>query len=177
MRRRLFFDSARLAATATAVALAAAAAGCAGYRLGSSLPPGIRSVHVPTALNQTGEPLIENEITRALISEIQRDGALRAAPLESADAVLTVTLRRHDFSPIAYQRATRSEPDEYRLTLEASFTLTRADGDAILAEASSARGEGVARLAGDFGAAKRAALPEAARDLARDVVRRLVEHW
>lgn len=175
MTLRRFHNIARRAIAV--VALAAAAGGCAGYRLGSSLPPGVRSVHVPTVINQTGEPLIEIEVTRALIAEIQRDGALRAAPIESADAVLSVTVHRHDFSPIAYQRETRSEPDEYRLTLEASLTLTRSGGDAVLAESPSARGEGTARLAGDFGAAKRAALPEAARDLARDVVRRLVEYW
>ena len=34
------------------------AAGCANYRLGSTLPPDVRTVYMPTCLNQTDEPLL-----------------------------------------------------------------------------------------------------------------------
>lgn len=151
--------------------------GCAGYRVGSQLPPNVRRLYIPTVENLTGEPLIENEITRALIAEIQRDGSLQIAPSERADAVLRMRVRRFDLAPIAYRQRLRSEPDEYRLTLEASFVVTRADSDAVVAEHPAARGEGTALRTADFSAAKRAALPIAARDLARDVTRKLVENW
>jgi len=166
------------AAAVVALALAAAlTAGCAGYRVGSQLPPNVRRLYIPTVENLTGEPLIEDEITRALIAEIQRDGALRIAPAEQADAVLRMRVRRFDLAPIAYRQGLRSEPDEYRLTLEASFVVTRAGSDAVVVEHPAARGEGTAMRTPDFSAAKRVALPIAARDLARDVARKLVENW
>jgi len=161
----------------TLVLAAAFTAGCAGYRVGSQLPPNVRRLHVPTVENLTGEPMIEQEVTRALIAEIQRDGALRIAPADQADAVLRMRVRRFDLAPIAYRRGLRSEPDEYRLTLEASFIVTRAGSDAVVAEHPFARGEGTALRTADFSAAKRSALPIAARDLARDVARKLVENW
>lgn len=156
---------------------AALLAGCAGYRVGSQLPPDVRALHVPTVENVSGEPLIENEITRALIAEIQRDGALRVAPADRADAILRVRVHRYDLAPIAYRRQARSEPDEYRLTVEASFVVVRKDGETVVTEHPSARGEGTALRTADFGAAKRLALPLAARDLARDIVGKLVENW
>jgi hypothetical protein len=157
--------------------LVAVLPGCAGYRLGSMLPPGIRSVSVPIAENRTSEPMIENEITRAIIAEIQRDGSLRLLPSNEADAELRVTIRHHEMTPITFRTDTRSEPDEYRLRVEAEFQLVRTGSDEIIAEHPAAVGESTVRLAGNFGFAKQVALPEAARDLARDIVRKLVEYW
>ncbi len=171
--------SKRLACIAMALgpALMIGGGGCAGYRLGSMLPPGVRSVSVPVAVNQTGEPMIENEITRAVIAEIQRDGSLRIAPAGESDAELRITIRGHELSPIAFRSHARSEPDEYRLQLSATFALVRSGSDIVIAEHPGAIGESTVRLAGNFAAAKHEALPAAARDLARDIVRKLVENW
>ena len=49
--------------------------GCTGYRLGSMLPPEIKTVYVPTFANQTTEPLLEMEATDAVIVEFQQDGS------------------------------------------------------------------------------------------------------
>ena len=62
---------------AASMALAVALTGCAGYRLGTMLPPDIQSVAVPTFINRTSEPLLESETTRAAIREFQQDGSLR----------------------------------------------------------------------------------------------------
>ena len=43
------------------IALVPLLGGCLGYRLGTTLPPGIRSLHVPTFVNLTGEPGLESE--------------------------------------------------------------------------------------------------------------------
>ena len=45
--------------------LAAILPACVGYRLGSMLPADIKTVYVDPVINQTDEPLIEVETTRA----------------------------------------------------------------------------------------------------------------
>lgn len=57
----------------TALGLMCALSGCAGYKLGSNLPPGILSVAVPVFVNQTGQPSLETITTGAVIEEFQKD--------------------------------------------------------------------------------------------------------
>ena len=151
--------------------------GCAGYRLGSMLPDDIKTVHVPTILNQSGEPLVENDVTRAIIGQIQRDGSLRIAREDEADSILVVTLRSYDIAPLSFTRATRTQANEYRITLAGSMMLLRPNRQDVIIEAPIVRGDTDFPFGGDMTSAKRQALPDAARDFARDVVRKVVEAW
>ena len=55
--------------------------GCTSYRLGSMLPPGVKTVYVPTFVNETSEPFIEVDATRATIQALQNAaGTAAAAP-------------------------------------------------------------------------------------------------
>ena len=65
--------------TLAAALLLLLSAGCANYRLGSMLPADLKTVYVPTRKNETAEPLIEQDVTRAILSQIQMDGSLRVA--------------------------------------------------------------------------------------------------
>ena len=58
--------------------------GCAGYRLGSMLPPDIKLVHVPTFINKTSEPQLEIATTRFALQEFQTDGSLKLSSAEEA---------------------------------------------------------------------------------------------
>ena len=69
----------RLFALSVAALLLLPAAGCVNYRLGSMLPPDVATVYMPTCVNKTSEPLIEQDVTREILSEIQMDGSLRVA--------------------------------------------------------------------------------------------------
>ena len=66
-------------------------AGCVGYRLGTTLPPGVKSVYVPSFINETEEPQVDTVATQAAIREFQRDGTVELADAETADAELLVT--------------------------------------------------------------------------------------
>lgn len=151
--------------------------GCMDYQLGSMLPPGIRTVYIPTIVNKTGEPLLEAEATRALIERIQMDGSLRLAHEGSADALLHVTLRTYTMQGISFERGPTGRPNEYRVRLTASLSLVNVQTGEILAEHPSARGEATVESGGNVSAARRNAVPDAAEDLARDIVRRIVEYW
>jgi hypothetical protein len=150
--------------------------GCAGYRLGSSLPPGIDVVHVPVFLNQTDEPLLEVITTRAAVAEFQRDGTLIVGQEGQSDVTLSVQLTDFSMDPLRYERDTDTSVEEYRMTITASLQLQETRSGNILAQ-SVVIGEADFILSGDISSAKRANLPEAAEDLAARIVRASIEFW
>jgi len=151
--------------------------GCVlGYRLGAALPPDIRTIHVNTFANRCGEPLIENEITRAVVSGFLQDGALRIDVPETADSILEGSVTGFALEPLRYDQDDSRTPNEYRLVLKAQVVFFRRDGEKILLE-RTLRGESTFELEGDLTSAKAEALPAAAADLAHDIVEAVVEYW
>ena len=161
------------------LALAAACmfSGCAGYSVGSMLPGNIKTVFVPNLTNQTGEPDIENMATDALIEEFQKDGTLDIAGPENADAVLVVTLTSVELKPLQYSKTKSTEVSEYRLTLFANMKLKERVTGKTLVEYTRVSGKTSFELLGDFATAKEEAIPDASKDLAHQIVTRMVEAW
>ncbi len=150
--------------------------GCIGYRLGSTLPPGIESVHVPIFLNETTEPLLETQTTGATIQELQKDGTLRVRDKSGADALLEVTLTRFTLEPLRYERDSAKTTNEYRMRIRAKLIFKRLSDGSVMSE-RTVEGEATFEPSGSLTAAKREALPEASRDLAHDIVESIVEYW
>jgi len=150
--------------------------GCVGYRFGSTLPPGINSVHVPTFHNRTNEPLLETQTTGATKQELQKEGSLRVTGKSNADAVLEVTLTRFILEPLRYERDRAKTTDEYRMRIRAELIFKRLRDGHVLSK-RTVEGEATFDPAGSLTSAKRAALPVAARDLAHDIVESVVEYW
>lgn len=159
------------------IALALVGSGCAGYKLGSTLPPDIKTVYVPVVKNETSEPLIENDTTRDIITAIQRDGALKVVPADQADAVLNVSLKRFLLTPIAYDVRNTDTPDEYRLVIAASFVMYRRATGQVIVEHPSVQGETTVRVFGDISTSKRSGLRNATQDLAREISDKMLEAW
>ena len=153
-------------------------AGCSGYRLGSSLPPGLRSIHVPSFENKTGEPDIEATATSAAVLEFQKDGTLRVArAVEEADLVLKVTLVAVSMEPLRYSKDRVASPTQYRLLLVANAVLTERATGALRGEFRRLSGKTTFDSGGDLPGAKRQAIPLAAKDLAHKVVEAVAEAW
>jgi len=150
--------------------------GCAGYRIGSTLPPGISVVNVPTFENQTSEPRLEIETTQATISEIQRDGTLSVSDFDKSDVILNVVLTGFRLEPLRYDPNRTTTTREYRLTITADLKLTYRRTKEVLTQAT-VQGEADFTPTGDLSSAKREALPIAATDLAHDIVESIVEYW
>ena len=167
----------RLRAAFAAALLLLLAAGCANYRLGSMLPKDIRTVYVPTCRNQTTEPLIEQDVTRAILSQIQMDGSLRVASEADADVVLEVTLNRFWLDPVAYEAGRSSTANQYRMSNKASFVLRRRADNSVVVDAPSVVGWYDFDFAGDMTSSKNIALRPAADDLGRRIVNRIVQYW
>jgi len=164
-----------------AIAAAAVAttflSGCFGYQLGSALPSDIKTVHVPTFVNKCGEPLVENETTRAAVKEFQNDGTLRPTGAEQADAVVEVTLTGFVLEPLRYEKSNPKLANEYRLKLNGDMVFRRAASTNNILVRCKVAGETTFVLTGDLPIAKQIALPNASKDLARKIVGAVVEYW
>jgi outer membrane lipopolysaccharide assembly protein LptE/RlpB len=157
-------------------ALALMLSGCAGYRVGSTLDPSIRTVSL-SIINETDEPSIEVAVMKALRAELQLDGRLEVRSQDEADAMLTVRLSGFDLQALAYNRRQGTRAEEYRMTLSGSVVLSNAETDEVIFENPKVQGEGDFPYAADLTTTKRGVLPEAAQDLARKVVSTVVTAW
>lgn len=157
------------------VAMSLTSLGCLGYRLGSSLPPGVTSIYIPTFLNSTGEPQLEAEATVAAMQEFQKDGSLYLETSALADATLSVTLTDLTLEPVLYDKQNLKFAKEYRLKIKADFALVRKNGELI--QNGTVSGETVFDAGSDLPSARRAALPLASADLAHQIVKTVVEYW
>jgi len=157
--------------------LAVLLAGCAGYRLGTTLPAEIKTIYVPTFLNKTDEPEVENVTTRAARQEFQNDGTLRIVDAaERADLVLDTTLTAFTLEPVRYSRTDDQATQEYRLTLTAQIVAHRRKTGTTLVQ-RTVQGETTFVFNGDLASAKLTALPNAAADLAHKIVAGVTESW
>jgi len=141
------------------------------------LPSDLQTVHVQTVINKSSEPLIETDITQALISGIQRDGSLKVVPAEQADAILSVILNDYELEPLAYRKDVRAAANQYRINLTASMDLRRRQNNLVVVEAPRVTGQAVFDVTGDLSSSKLNRNPDAAEDLAKNIVQRMVESW
>ncbi len=158
------------------VAVVTVAGGCLGYRVGTTLPEDLRVIHLTPFVNRTGEPAIEVAATAAAADEFRRDGTVRMADAGSADALVQVTLAVHRLYPLRYRRDRSKTAREYRMELVADIQMTRVrTGDVLLKK--RVVGDATFLVEGDLVSAKRGALPNATRDLAREMVESVVDYW
>ena len=111
----------------------AALTGC-GYHLtghSTSLPPGIKRIGVPTFVNKTDRPELEQRITAYVISQFLTRGRYEIVPTEEeVDAVLRGEILTFVLNPVAINelgRATR-----YEILINARTTLVQTSDDKIL---------------------------------------------
>lgn len=167
-----------LAAMITATCAALPWSGCIGYKLGSNLPGNVKTLHIPVFKNTTAEPLIEADITRGVVSAIQRDATFTVVRTgQPADAELKVTLKRFLMAPVAYDSSRNTRADTYRMTIVASYQLVQSSTGKILSQHGSVHGQSLVPIVGDMTSSKLAAMPTASQELARDIVDKITETW
>ncbi|MDD5706059.1 MAG: LptE family protein [Kiritimatiellae bacterium] len=165
----------RLAALPLLAALLAVA-GCASYRVGTTLPPGLRTISVDTFLNRTGEPLIETEVTRATLQELQREGQLELVGKDDAAIRLVGTVVSYRLEPMRYERDRPRTVREYRVVIRAAIKATQRAGNKTIVD-TVVQGDATLPAGGDLISARRSAMPEAARQLAHEIVNAVVSAW
>ena len=115
--------------------LVSAAARC-GYHLvghSSTLPTGIQSVGIPTFVNRTNRPELEQRVTEHVIDEFTTRGRVHILPgEEGAQAVLRGEIMSYTVTPVVISeqgRATR-----YEIMITSHVTLSETTTDKVLWE-------------------------------------------
>jgi hypothetical protein len=154
--------------------------GCANYKLGTTLSDDLRDVYIPNVKNESGQPGVEIEVTKAIIKEIQREGTLRIVPEERASTRLDVIVVAYRQDSIRYNSRNNDLPEEYRMVLRASSTFTNLNADdpekAVIAQNVSEGDETFLRGT-DTITARQRGLPKAAAELAEQIVEDCVSAW
>ena len=107
--------------------------GC-GYHLvgrSSALPTGLQSIGIPTFVNRTNRPELEQRVTEHVIDEFTTRGRVRIVPSEEgAQAVLRGEILSYTVTPVIISeqgRATR-----YEIMITATVTLSETTTDRVL---------------------------------------------
>ena len=105
------------------LALSIGTAAC-GYRMsgtGVLVPQGVRSIAVPAFINNTNEPYVDVEITRAVVNEFIADGRLQVKDVEVAELALRGTVSRFEVTALSYSPETIVQQYKVRLVVDAQL--------------------------------------------------------
>lgn len=147
---------------------------CATYQLGNTPKGGglqdVRVIYVPTAVNETDETAVPGPVTNALLQEIDRDGTFRHARKDESDAILEVTVKKIERSPI------QQSVEQYLTTLQYQLTLTLEYRVYSMKDKKEVIGKTIVSgyttffVQGDQTESQRQALPLAAQNAAQNLV-------
>ena len=153
-----------------------------GYRftsVGGLVPEDARTIAIPTFMNGTGEPYVDVEVTKAVVSEFLTDGRLKVVSAETADLVLKGKVTKFDMTPSAY--TVDNYVQSYTVSLGVNVTVEDVRTHKIIWQETgvgSVFNAGYNVSIGDITAtkiAKEAALKSASRDVASTLRSRLLE--
>ena len=150
--------------------------GCTGYRLGTTLPPNLQSVFVPTFTNTSAEPQVEIPATSDTVNEFMRDGTMTVSDARNASTTVHGSIIKYELVPVRYDRDDAKATEEYRMIITATIRFVQNDTGKVLME-TTVKGDTTFPVGGDLPSAKRAALPDASRSLARKVVGAVITYW
>ena len=95
-------------------------AGCGIYSFRGNLPPHIRSIAVPTVVNQTSEFAATDVATETVTNLFVKENILRVTDVDHADSNLQITITRVTDRPSAYTGGDAAETvEEWRLDVTA----------------------------------------------------------
>jgi len=95
-----------------------------GYRVtgtGLLIPEGTKTIAVPGFINNTNEPYIDLDLTKAVVDEFIADGRLRVADVESADIVLRGKVVKYEVTALSFTADTFVQQYRVRLVVDASL--------------------------------------------------------
>lgn len=160
-----------------ALALALALGGC-GYALRGNLPEDIKTVAVPVFRNRTGEPAVENLLTRAVIEAFSTNGRLRVVAAAAADSILEADVVGYQLESIAFDP--RANIRQYRLLVTLNVRFRDVRRNTILFQRDGFQEKADFRVLGAVSeniSREESALRAAAVDIARAVVSLAVERF
>lgn len=154
--------------------------GCGGYRLGNisgQEVQGVKSVWVPMAKNQSYTPELQATVTGAVVRRFDNDGTLETLNSDHADSQLDITITEVKMDPVRSTQSNVLITAQYQVQIWAKATfINRRTGRTVFKDESFS-GTTTYYVAQDMQEGKRQALPQAAEDLAYNIVKRITEGW
>jgi hypothetical protein len=95
-----------------------------GYRLsgtGLLIPEGTKTIAVPGFINNTNEPYVDLDVTKAVTDEFIADGRLRVADVESADLVLRGKIVKFEVTALSFTADSFVQQYRVHLVVDASL--------------------------------------------------------
>lgn len=158
-------------------ALAGLSAGC-GYSLRGNLPDHIQTVAVPVFANKTGEPAVEDALTRAVVQAFSTNGRLRVVTPEQADAILEGEIIGYDIQALAFDAQANAR--QYRLIVTLNLRFRDVRRNTVLFEQARVQEKADFRVLGAASqtiSREESALGAAAVDIARAIVSLAVDRF
>jgi len=130
----------------------------------------IRILYVPTAVNETDETAVPGPVTNAILQEIDRDGTFRHARKDEADAILEVTVKKIERTPIQQSTEQYLTTVQYQLTVALDYRLYSMKDKKEVIGKTMVSGYTTFFVQGDQTESQRQALPLAAQNAAQNLV-------
>ena len=151
--------------------LAVALCGCAGYQLGPSngLEARSQSVYVEPFVNDTLQPRLEDEFTRAVRRGLQREGTYRLGHKADSDIVVKGVITSYSRQGLSYDPGDLVRVTTYNLVAVTTITAYERDtGRKILEQ--DVPGNTQVTSGSDLASGERQATPLLAENMAKRVV-------
>ena len=146
---------------------------------GGIVPQGAKTIAIQTFVNNTNEPYVDIEVTKAVANEFVVDGRLTVVNSEAADLVLKGMVAKFEMIPQAYD--VNSYVQQYNISIVADITLEDVKTHKIILQEKGLSSVFVASYAVTIGditstkIAKQSAVVKASRDLAQTLRSRVLE--
>ena len=144
--------------------------GC-GYSLRTSMPAGIKTVHVPVLENKTAEPGIEDFITQALTQAVVQSGVRIARNAQEADASLEGAIVEYRLMSLSFDSS--ANVTSYRLIIGLALTFKDLKQNKVIWKQDRIEERADFQVAGQVTqtiAREQVAVQKAAVDVARAIV-------
>jgi outer membrane lipopolysaccharide assembly protein LptE/RlpB len=147
--------------------------------IGGIIPQGTRTIAIPVFINDTTEPYVDVEVTKAVVEEFLTDGRLKVESLDTADLILRGRVTSFNLTPQAYTADTHVQ--SYNVGIGVSVSIEDARTQKLVlkdAAFSSVFTSSYAVTLGDISQtkiAKDAAIQSACKDLASTLRSRVLE--
>ncbi len=171
-----------------ALACSIAFTGC-GYTTGSLLPANFKNIYIKNFANKipitdeisdmhrykTYRPLLEVDVTQAIIDRFIFDGHLRVSNRKDADIIITGALVDFKREPTKY--GYDDNIDQYRMAIFVDMDATDTQTNKVMWAEKNFSGSDYYFTTGAQQKSEESATTEALSDLARRVVERTIEVW
>ena len=165
-----------------------ALAGC-GYTTRSLIAGKYKTIHIAPFVNKVEltqesdsnnkykvyRPMLETEVTRAVINKFLYDGNVKPVAEDIADLALKGELV--EFRRDALRYTTSDDVEEYRINIVVNMSLGDKKNGKLVWEEKNFTGNATYFVTGPQAKSEEQAVQDAIKDLSRRIVERVVEQW